>query len=78
MDLIGEDEKILDKWLRDTKLVRLCVNVSTPEFPLAAYEQGEQYRMYIADIGLPVILHGFENKKVFLKSKPKLNHVLLF
>lgn len=54
------------EWLRDANLVRLCYNVSTPEFPLAAYEKGEQYKMYISDIGLLVALYGFEIKKTII------------
>lgn len=54
------------EWLRDANLVRLCYNVSAPEFPLAAYEKGEQYKMYISDIGLLVALYGFEIKKTII------------
>lgn len=54
------------EWLRDANLVRLCYNVSTPEFPLAAYEKGEQYKMYLSDIGLLVALYGFEIKKTII------------
>lgn len=54
------------EWLRDANLVRLCYNVSSPEFPLAAYEKGEQYKMYISDIGLLVALYGFEIKKTII------------
>ncbi|MCM1007560.1 MAG: ATP-binding protein [Ruminococcus flavefaciens] len=54
------------EWLSDANLVRLCYNVSTPEFPLAAYEKGEQYKMYLSDIGLLVALYGFEIKKTII------------
>lgn len=54
------------EWLRNANLVRLCYNVSAPEFPLAAYEKGGQYKMYISDIGLLVALYGFEIKKTII------------
>lgn len=57
------------EWLRDANLVRLCHNVSTPEFPLNAYEKEEQYKLYISDIGLLVALYGFEMKKAIIDDE---------
>ena len=61
------------EWLRDANLVRLCYNVSTPEFPLNAYEKDGQYKLYISDIGLLVALYGFEMKKAIIDDELKGN-----
>ena len=57
------------EWLRDANLVRLCYNVSTPEFPLNAYEREGQYKLYLSDIGLLVALYGFEMKKAIIDDE---------
>lgn len=44
----------------------LCHNVSTPSFPLSAYEKEEQYKLYLSDIGLLVSLYGFDMKKAII------------
>ena len=54
------------EWLRDANLVKLCYNVSTPEFPLAAYEKENFYKLYLSDIGLLVALYGFDMKKAII------------
>lgn len=61
------------EWLRDANFVRLCYNVSTPEFPIAAYEKEGQYKMYISDIGLLVALYGFDIKKTIIDDTLKGN-----
>ena len=57
------------EWLRDANLVRLCYNVSAPEFPLNAYEREGQYKLYLSDIGLLVALYGFEMKKAIIDDE---------
>lgn len=61
------------EWLRDANLVRLCHNVASPEFPLAAYEKEEQYKLYLSDIGLLVALYGFDMKKAIIDDTLKGN-----
>lgn len=61
------------EWLRDANFVRLCHNVSTPEFPLAAYEKEGQYKMYLSDIGLLVALYGFDMKQAIIDDTLKGN-----
>ncbi len=61
------------EWLRDANFVRLCYNVSAPDFPLAAYEKEGQYKMYISDIGLLVALYGFDMKKAVIDDTLKGN-----
>jgi len=39
------------EWLRDANLIRFCHNVSTPSFPLAAYERNDQYKIYLNGAG---------------------------
>lgn len=59
------------EWLRDASLVRICYNVSTPDFPLNAYEKDNQYKIYTSDIGLLVALYGFDMKKSIIDNSLK-------
>lgn len=52
-------ETALD-WLRDTSLIRYCRSVSTPQFPLRAYEDESKFRVYLSDPGLLCAMYGFE------------------
>ena len=53
-------------WLRDANLIAFCHNVSTVEFPLAAYAKEDQFRIYVTDIGLLVAMYGFEMKRAII------------
>lgn len=55
-------------WLVDAGMIALCVNVSTPQFPLAAYEKPEQFKVYVTDIGLLTSLYGYEAQITLLKD----------
>ena len=59
------------EWLRDANLIRFCFNVSSPSFPLAAYERNDQYKIYLNDIGLLVSMYGFEIKKEIINNTLK-------
>lgn len=59
------------EWLRDANLIRFCNNVTTPQFPLVAYEKPECYKIYLNDIGLLVSLYGFEMKQAILTDDLK-------
>lgn len=61
------------EWLRDASLVRMCYNVSIPDFPLNAYEKDNQYKLYISDIGLLTALYGFDMKKAIIDNTLKGN-----
>ena len=61
------------KWLRDASLVRICCNVSTPDFPLTAYEKENQYKLYTSDIGLLTAMYGFDMKKAVIDNTLKGN-----
>ena len=52
-------EAALD-WLRDANLVRYCRAVTTPQFPLRAYEDESKFRVYLSDPGLLCAMYGFE------------------
>jgi len=54
------------QWLSDANLVYCCFNVSTPVFPLIAYEKNSQYKIYLNDIGLLVSMYGYDMKAAIL------------
>lgn len=47
-------------WLVDAEMVRPCRCVSTPSFPLAAYERTDRFRVYLGDTGLLCAMYGPE------------------
>lgn len=55
-------------WLRDANLIAFCHNVSTVEFPLAAYAKQDQFRIYVTDIGLLIAMYGFEMKRAIIED----------
>lgn len=55
-------------WLVDAGMIKLCVNVSTPQFPLVAYEKPNQFKAYVTDIGLLTSLYGYETQAALLKD----------
>lgn len=59
------------EWLRDANLIRFSLNVSTPQFPLIAYEKPDQFKIYLNDIGLLVSMYGFEMKQAILTNALK-------
>lgn len=48
------------EWLEGVRMVVRCRAVSTPQFPLAAYEDGSKFRLYANDTGLLMAMYGFE------------------
>ena len=59
------------EWLRDANLIRFCFNVSSPSFPLTAYERDDQYKIYLNDIGLLTAMYGFQIKKELVENSLK-------
>ena len=55
-------------WLVDAGMIKMCVNVSTPQFPLVAYEKPDQFKVYVTDIGLLTSLYGSETQTALLKD----------
>lgn len=54
------------EWLRDSGLIYMCVNTSTPSFPLKAYEDSDFYKAYMSDIGLLISLYGYDMKAAII------------
>ncbi len=52
----------------DAGMIKLCVNVSTPQFPLVAYEKPDQFKAYVTDIGLLASLYGYDTQAALLKD----------
>ncbi len=61
-------ETALD-WLRDANVVRYCHAVTTPQFPLRAYEDDTRFRIYAADSGLLTAMYGFEMMSAVVNDK---------
>ncbi|MCL2607562.1 MAG: ATP-binding protein [Methanomassiliicoccaceae archaeon] len=59
------------EWLRDAGLIKFCYNVSTPTFPLPSYNQTGYFKVYMADIGLLVAMHGFDMKTEIYENSLK-------
>lgn len=55
-------------WLVDAGMIKMCSNVSTPQFPLVAYEKPEQFKVYVTDIGLLTSMYGYETQAALLKN----------
>jgi len=55
-------------WLRDANIITYCHNVSTPKFPIVAYEKQEQFRAYANDIGLIIAMFGYETKAAIVND----------
>ncbi len=53
-------------WLRDAGIAAYCYNLSTMQFPLAAYVRDDNFRIYMGDIGLLVSMYGYEMKAAIL------------
>ena len=58
-------------WLADAGMIKMCVNVSTPLFPLVAYEKPDQFKVYVTDIGLLTSLYGYETQAALVKDTLK-------
>lgn len=58
-------------WLDGARMVLRCNCVSTPQFPLAAYEQGDRFRLYANDTGLLMGMYDFPMKKAVVDNTLK-------
>lgn len=59
------------EWLRDAEIIRVCHGVSTPQFPLLAYEEDDKFRVYANDLGLLVSMYGYEMKDAVVNNRLK-------
>jgi predicted AAA+ superfamily ATPase len=55
-------------WLADAGMIKLCHNLSTPQFPPVAYEKPNQFKAYVTDIGLLTSLYGYETQVALVKD----------
>ena len=58
-------------WLVDAGLIKRVHNVSLPEMPLRAYEQPENFKVYVTDVGLATHQFGFETQSALLRKDLK-------
>lgn len=58
-------------WLADAGMIGMCFNVSTPQFPLVAYEKPDQFKVYVTDIGLLTSLYGYETQAALVMDTLK-------
>jgi len=59
------------EWLKDAGLIKLCTNVSTPQFPLVSYVQRDYFKVYASDIGILVAMYGFNMKEKLFENTLK-------
>lgn len=59
------------EWLIDAGMIKKCLNVSTPTFPMVAYERPDQFKVYATDIGLTTAMFGYETQVTLLKDTLK-------
>jgi len=57
-------ESSLD-WLKDAGLIAFCNNVTTPVFPLSAYNETGYFKVYLTDIGILNAMYGLKMKTEF-------------
>ena len=58
-------------WLIEAGMVKKCINVSTPEFPLRTHEKSAEFKLYMSDIGLLTCLYGFNTQKAIMTNDLK-------
>ena len=59
------------QWLSDASMVNICLNTTTPQLPLKAYEKDNEFKVYMNDTGLLMALYGFTTKQALLNNKLK-------
>lgn len=55
-------------WLVGSEMVIRCQAVSTPAYPLAAYEADERFRLYANDTGLLMAMYDFDMKRAVVEN----------
>lgn len=56
------------EWLEGSRIVLPCRAVTTPQFPLAAYEDEGRFRLYANDTGLLMAMYGYEMKASVIEN----------
>ncbi|MBR5411898.1 MAG: ATP-binding protein [Fibrobacter sp.] len=54
----AREYKVALEWLEDAGMIRMVHNVSTPQMPLAAYEEFGAFKLYAHDVGLVGAMAG--------------------
>ena len=57
-------------WLVGAEMALVCRSVSTPLFPLAAYEE-DRFRLYANDTGMLMAMYGFDMKAAVVSNQLK-------
>ena len=55
-------------WLVDSGIVKNCYNVKTPEMPLKAFYELDNFKIYMNDIGLLTCLYGLQTQLTLKKN----------
>ena len=58
-------------WLVGSEMALRCQAVTTPDFPLAAYEDGSRFRLYANDTGLLMAMYDFSMKAAVVDNTLK-------
>lgn len=58
-------------WLLDAGMVKKCINVSTPLFPLKGYEKPNEFKLYLTDTGLLTSMFGFNTQAAIMSDELK-------
>lgn len=56
-------------WLVGANMVLRCDSVSSPMFPLVAYEDGAKFRLYASDTGLLTAMYGFDMMRAVVENE---------
>ena len=58
-------------WLIDAGFVKKCNNATLPEFPINAYTEENDFKIYLNDLGLLTSIYGLELQKSILRKDLK-------
>ena len=58
-------------WLLDAGMVKKCINVSAPLFPLKGYEKPNEFKLYLTDTGLLTSMFGFNTQAAIMSDELK-------
>lgn len=56
------------EWLVSAGMLSRLSNVSKPEYPLAAFDKPNQFKLFVFDTGLLKTMAGLDNRAILLKS----------
>lgn len=55
-------------WLKETSLVNVCHNVTSPNLPLSVYKIEDIFKLYVTDVGIYCAMMGFEIKNAIYNN----------